>query len=212
MITYYDYPATLSGLQSSQTMLVNDPKADTTFKTIEMAAVKRQSQGWQFSVAYTATKKNLPFSQYLPFNPNAEINVADRTWEWTTKVSGAYTFAHGIIASANFENRSGAPQARQVLFTGGQQVRSIVLNVEPIGSRRLPSTNMLDFRAGKKFRLAKGGSLEARVDVFNAMNINTVTSRILRSGSTFLLPSQLGGVLQSIELPRILQLGVSYDF
>ena len=211
-VTYYDYPASLSGRQFAGTMLVNDPRADATYKTIEVASVKRLSQGWQFSTAFTATKQNVPFAQYLPFNPNVEINSANRTWEWTTKASGAYTFPYSIIGSANFELRSGAAQARQVLFTGGRQIRSIVVNVEPLGSLRLPSTKLLDFRAGKRFALGTGRSLELRVDFFNALNFNTVTARVLRSGSTFLLPSQLGGSLQSIQLPRILQVGLSYEF
>jgi hypothetical protein len=132
--------------------------------------------------------------------------------EWTGKISESYTFPHAIVASANFDHRSGAPQARQVLFTGGQQIRSIVLNVEPIGSLRLPSTKLLDVRVGKRFSLGGARSLELRADVYNALNINTVTSRILRSGSTFLLPSQLGGTQQSIILPRVVQLGVSFSF
>jgi len=181
--TYYDYPSSLSGRQFAGTMLINDPNADYTYKTIELSSSKRLSKSWQLMIAYTATKKDVPFSPRLAYNPNAEINIADRTWEWTTKISGAYTFPHGIVASANFENRSGEPQARQVLFTGGTQIRSIVLNVEPLGTLRLPSTNLLNLRAGKRFHMGTKRSLEVRADVFNAMNVDTVTSRILRSGS-----------------------------
>ena len=127
-------------------------------------------------------------------------------------MSGAYTFLYGIVGSANFEHRSGTPQARQVLFRGGQSIPTIVLNVEPIGTRRLPSIDMLAVRAGKRFSVGGSRSLELRADVFNALNVNTTTVRVLRSGSTFLLPSQLGGAVQSIVLPRMLQLGATYEF
>jgi carboxypeptidase family protein/TonB-dependent receptor-like protein len=215
-ITYYDYPAALRGRAFAGTMLINDPNADSNFKTIEVAATKRLTQGWQLLAAYTATKTNMPFAPRLAFNPNAEIFTADNTWEWTGKVSGAYTFPYGILASTNFEHRSGAPQARQVLFTGGQAIRSIVLNVEPIGSLRLPSTNMLDVRVAKRFSLGTGRPLELRADVYNALNINTTVTRVLRSGPDFLrtggLASAAATAVQAIIYPRILQIGVSYDF
>jgi hypothetical protein len=105
------------------------------------------------------------------------------------------------------------PQARQVLFTGGQAIRSIVSNVEPIGSLRLPSTNLLDVRVGKRFSVGTGRTLELRADVFNALNINTTKIRNVRSGSTFLIPTTVfGSATGSIVEPRILQLGVSFFF
>jgi carboxypeptidase family protein len=224
--TYYDYPASLAGRRFAGTMLVNDPNADSNFKTIEVAATRRLSQGWQLMTAYTATKMNIPFTDRLAnpaasapivaFNPNLEINTAVRSWEWTGKISGAYTLPYAIIASANFEHRSGAPQARQVLFTGGRQIRSIVLNVEPIGSLRLPSTNLVDVRATKRVPLGAGRALDLRVDVFNALNINTVVGRNVQSGSSFLAliggTSALGAGASSIVTPRILQLGASFTF
>jgi len=166
--------------------------------------------------AYTATKSHIPFNPRLAFNPNAEIFADNRTWEWTGKVSGAYAFPYEILASANFEHRSGAPQARQVLFTGGRQIRSIVLNVEPLGSIRLPSTNLLDVRAARRFRLGGARSLELRADVFNLLNINTPVVRVVRSGPSYLLPAQelflAGSAPRIIMEPRILQLGASFSF
>jgi hypothetical protein len=204
-----------TGRAFAGTMVVNDPRADSSFKTIEVASIKRLSQSWQFSASYTATKSNLPFASRLAFNPNVEINTADLRWEWTGEVSGAYTFPYAIIASANYEYRSGAPQARKVLFTGGRTVRSLVVNVEPIGSLRLPSTNLLDIRVGKRFSLGAARSLELRADIYNALNINTTVTRVLRSGPEFLktgVPSASGTVVQAIVLPRIAQLGASFGF
>lgn len=212
-LTYFDYPASLAGRRFAGTMLINDPRADSNFRTIEVAATKRLSQGWQLMTSYTATKANLPFVEKLPYNPNAEINVADRTWEWSGKVSAAYTFPLAIVTSINYEHRSGAPQARQVLLTGGQQIRSVVVNAEPLGSLRLPSTNLLDVRAGKRFSLGGSRSVEVRADVFNALNINTVLQRNLRSGATFLAPAGTGiESAQAIVTPRIVMLGATVAF
>jgi hypothetical protein len=100
-----------------------------------------------------------------------------------------------------------------VQFTGGQAIRTIVVNVEPVGSLRLPATNLVDVRAGKRFTLGSARSLELRADVYNILNINTTTIRNLRSGSTYLIPTTVFGVATgSIILPRILQLGASFYF
>ena len=104
-----------------------------------------------------------------------------------------------------FEHRSGNPQARTVLFRGGAQIPSITVPVEPIGSIRLPNLDLLDLRVEKRFRLTKGQSLAVRVNVFNAMNINTVTTRVVRSGATYLFPT-------AIVLPRIFDFSASYSF
>ena len=219
-LTYYDYPANLRGRAFAGTMLINDPRADQTFKTIEVAGTKRLAQGWQFMAAYSATKSHVPFpatSTRIPYNPNAEINVANNTWEWMAKFSGAYDFPLGIVGSASFEHQSGEPQARQVLLTGGTAIRSLVVNAEPIGSIRLPNMNLLNIRAAKRVSLGAARSVEVRADVYNATNINTTITRVLRSGAEYLktgTPNTAGGtgVIQAIVLPRIAQLGATFSF
>jgi hypothetical protein len=63
---------------------------------------------------------------------------------------------------------------------------------------------------------AQGAAAPAGIvgaDVFNALNVNTVTSRIVRSGATYLLTAEPGGSASgSILLPRILQIGASFSF
>jgi hypothetical protein len=207
-ITYYAYPSSLAGSAFSQTMLINDPNADQTYKSFELAASKRLSNHWQFNASYSATKKHIPFGSDPPFNanPNAEINTANQTWEWETKLSGAYQLPGGVTASANFQNISGNPFARQVLFTApGTTVPSLVVNVEPIAARRLPSQNLLDLRAEKTIRLPGNQRVTARVTVFNSLNANTALTLQQQSGSTFLQPT-------SIIPPRVVEIGVSYAF
>lgn len=210
MITYYDYPANLAGRQFAGTMLINDDRAESNYKTIEVAGTKRLSRGWQVMAAYTATKSDVPFSRaaydpQAPNNPNGEIFTANHTWDWLAKISGAYTFPFGIIGSANFYHQSGDPQARQARFTGGRQIQALVVNVEPLGSIRLPNVNLLDLRAAKRINLGGGRALEVRADVFNAANVNTTTSRVLRSGPDYLR-------VQAIVPPRVVQFGATFTF
>jgi hypothetical protein len=166
--------------------------------TFEVAAVKRMSQNWQLMASYSATKKNIPFADSLAFNPNAEIFNSDNSWEWLGKLSGSFILRYGIIPSFNFQHRSGDALARQVRFTGGSAVPNIVVNVEPIGSLRLPHINLLDVSVEKRFALPQreGMELAVKMDVFNVTNINDATVMNVRSGATFLEPT-------SIVLPRI---------
>jgi hypothetical protein len=204
-LTYYDYPAELAGLRFQKLTWFNPPGNDQTFATLEFAATKRLSRGWQLMASYSATKINTPFQTESAYNPNAEINVADHTWEWSGKASSAYIFPRGVTLSVNYNNLSGTPQARQVLLRGGKQVPSLMVNAEPVGSIRLPSTNLLDVRAEKSFRLTSTRRVLARVNVYNALNTSTVTARSVLAGAKYLLPT-------AIIPPRILEFSGSYSF
>ena len=138
-------------------------------------------------------------------NPNQALNTANNTREWQVKMSGAYNLPFDILASANYDIRSGAPQARQVLHTGGQTIRSIVLNVEPLGSFYLPNTHELDVRAAKRVNLGGARSVELRFDIYNALNKSTVRTWTLQSGADYLRPV-------TIMFPRILQVGATFTF
>jgi hypothetical protein len=222
-ITYYEYPASLAGASFANTMYTNSAAADSTFKTIEIALTRRPSQGWQVGVSYSSTWLDNPINcsdtgvglgntnatVWYPVrcanNPNQAFNTANNTREWQTKISGAYNLPYDILASANYDIRSGAPQARQVLFTGGQTIRSVVLNVEPLGSFYLPNTHELDVRAAKRVNLGGARSVELRFDIYNALNKSTVRTQNLQSGANYLRPV-------TIMFPRILQVGATFTF
>jgi hypothetical protein len=219
-ITFWEYPTSLAGAKFERFTLVNDPNADQTFKSFEIAAFKRMSNGWQFLASYAATKRNVPImsspsgSEFNSnvvsgdLNPNAEINTADREWEWLGKVSGAYMFPARVMASANFEHRGGYPWARQVRFSGangGRTITSITLNAEPVGTRRLPNTNQLDLRLEKTFTLRAGQKIGLQMNVFNVLNSNGILSVVRISGATFMRPT-------AILPPRIAEFSVSYSF
>ncbi len=205
VITYYDYPAALAGRLFQQPTLFNPPGQDQTYKSFELTGSKRLSRGWQFMAAYSATKINAPFPDVATYDPNAEIFTANNTWEWSGKVSGTYLFRYGLTAAAFFDHRSGTPGARQVLFTGGKQIPSLLVNVEPVGTRRLPNTNTLDLRLEKTLRPARGGRVTVRLNVYNALNVNTVNAWTLQSGASFLKAT-------AYIPPRFFEFGASYNF
>ena len=105
----------------------------------------------------------------------------------------------------NFDSRSGTKQARQVLFRGGRQIPTIVLNVAPIGTLNLPTIHTLDLRAEKTFSILARHKLTARVNLYNSLNADTITTWTVRSGASYLKPT-------AILPPRVFELSASYAF
>ena len=126
LITYFEFPRALAGAQFERFMWINDPNADQSYKSFEMAFVKRLSDRWQLNASYSATKKNLPMgargsatnagimdlATIGDYNPNTEIFTLDRTWDWDGKLTGAYIFPADVMLSANFHHTSGDAYAR----------------------------------------------------------------------------------------------------
>jgi hypothetical protein len=216
-ITYFEYPSAIAGQRFQRVTWLTDPNADQDFRSFEVATFRRFSGGWQYSASLTATRKHVPFVNGLvpsegnsavrggEFTPNAEIFQTDNTWERTGKASATYQIPWGgLLVSANFEHRQGAPWARQVRFTGGVTIPAIVLNVEPIGSQRMDDINLLDLRVQKSIALA-AQRVVVRINVFNALNTNAVTGLTQRAGASYRRPT---GIIP----PRIVELSASYSF
>lgn len=188
---------------------MNDDKANSSFKTLEFQVARRYAQNWQFRASYSATKKDIPLTTNVGNNqtgffntqdPNAEIFVADNTWEWIFRSGGSSLFPYSILASANFSHESGVAWARRVELSGGRQVPTLVVNVEPIGTRRLDNLNLLDLRGEKRFSVGNGQQLVARLNLYNAFNRPTVLGVQMLSGPRF-------NTVTSIVSPRILEWG-----
>jgi len=205
-LTYYDYPAQFAGTKYELNMLTT-PAGETnqTFKTIEIGATKRLTNRWHFLASYSATKKHIPVAENAFVDPNTVINTIDNTWEWIGRISGAYILPYQVTISANMENRSGDTGARTVLLSGGTRIPTLVVNAAPIGTLNLPAIRSLDLRAEKAFRLNKGQRLTARINVYNSLNANTVTSWTTRSGTAF---KRATAILPA----RIFEVSASYAF
>lgn len=214
LITYYEYPASLAGIAFQKPWIVNDDRANSTFKTVEFQVARRYAENWQARVSYSATKKNIPLVTNVGNNttgfsntqdPNAEIFASDNTWEWIFRAGGSYLFRYGILGSVNFSHESGAPWARRVEFGGGRQIPTLVVNVEPIGTRRLDNLNLLDLRGEKRFSVGSGQEFVLRLNLYNVLNQPTVLGVQPLSGPRF-------NTVTSIVSPRVLEWGLSYVF
>ena len=209
LLTYWDYPAALRGRNFEKFMIINDPKSSERHTAIDLQVQKRISDNWQFLASYTVTMNDAvighPLNRAAEYNPNAEINTGDQSTQRTFRVSGFYRLPYGIAASANFNSESGAPQSRQVLLRGGAQIPTFVINTDPLGTLKLPTTSYVDLRLDKSFEVLERQRLTLRVNFFNLLNANTTQTWNQRAGPTYLYPTL-------ILRPRLMEFGVQYAF
>jgi hypothetical protein len=220
-ITYYEFSPAYAGRAFQQPMLVNTPNHEK-YTSYEIEASKRLDRRWSLMASYSASHIDIPFWQntagtgndftdpglqvYLSTSdPNAEINTRYDLWEWQGQASGAYFFPGGLLVSANYVARSGRPYARTMLATGGKQIPSLVVRVEPIGAERTPTIQAAAFRVEKPFSLAKGQKIALRMNVYNLTNANTALTLTQQSGASYQVPL-------TIASPRIVEFGVNYTF
>lgn len=213
-ITYYEYPLSFAGARFEAPMIVNDSKANKTYRTVEVAVAKRLSNRWQLMASYTATRIHDPLPTNVgggtspAFNtqdPNAEIFAADETWETGGLLSGAYVFPREVFVSGILRHQSGTALARTVNFRGGRTIPNITLKVEPLGASKLPDINAVDLRAEKRISLGGDRRVAVRFNVYNVLNNNVVTARAMLSGSNF-------GKATAILAPRMFELSAAYSF
>jgi outer membrane receptor protein involved in Fe transport len=203
--TYYDYAPAYKGPAFEQSTAINTPGYTNSYNNIEAGIDKRLSNNWQMLASFLGTKRNVWISG-IPQTPNDNFFPKDETWERTFRVAGSYQAPLGIVASAMYEYQNGTATARTVLFkTGLTQLASLTLRMEPLGSERLPATNLVSLRAEKRFQMANRRRLSLQFDVYNALNTNAATTVSYASGPTF-------GAISAILPPRVARVGMTYTF
>ena len=221
MLPIKTFPHALAGLSNQVPMLINDSKSNARYTSMELAASRRLANRWMLQASYSATKLNVPYVtnsmitsgsacigcvDLTTFDPNAEIFGANHTWDYLTRLSGYYQLPYGVSAAVNYENRSNTRWARTQTFPNVPEIGTIVLRVEPIGSRKLPNTNLMNLRFEKALRgLAPGHKVAVRINMYNALNVNTPLTVQQNTGATF------NNVLTYVP-PRIMEFGLVYTY
>ena len=150
------------------------------------------------------------------------INVGTSTAAYdqphSFKLLGSYQAPWGINLGANFQALSGLPRDRTLNVALAQGTTAY--RVEPRGTYRYDFLNLLSFRADKRVKLGTTAiSVVGEVhNVLNeAANQNSVGSltRNFASQAAFdaaRLSTSYFGRVQEIIAPRILKLGVKFEF
>ncbi len=172
LFTYYEFPELAAAPRFEEFMPINDPNADQSYKSIEVAAVKRLANRWQFMASYSATKKDHPhlFPTWQLHRtstlghrrrglhiPTTRSTAPINTWDWDAKLLGRVHLPgrrDGVARTSTIRAATRSPG--RCSSRAGVTIPDIVLNVEPIGSQRLPNLNLLTLRVEKSFRAADG--------------------------------------------------------
>jgi Carboxypeptidase regulatory-like domain/TonB dependent receptor-like, beta-barrel len=196
-------------------ILTNPPGLYRQYNGLEFFANKQFSRNVSLSGSlvlskltgnYFSNTLGPPVSLLLD-DPNYLINrndrlMTDRTVSW--KVVGTYLFPWGFNTGFYFRHESGNTWTPTTTVTGLNQ-GPVGIFLEPSGSRRLPSRNLLDMRVEKEFPISSG-QLRLTLDVFNVFN----SSYVLGVDSGYLSPNF--GQPTDYNQPRQIQVGVRYTF
>jgi hypothetical protein len=174
---------------------------------------KQLSNNYSFLVSFDADYRDINDND--PRNPNEALygpgagtgaNTYARagdSWNYAFRMSGTYQLPWGLMYASSLNAQSGDYYFREV------QIRdslNTLITIRPESQAgRYEWVKIWDNRISKRFALAWGHSIEAQLDVFNTLNVNTVTAQTNRNGSTYLRPTE-------IIAPRVARVGVRYRF
>lgn len=125
---------------------------------------------------------------------------------WATSVNGVYEFRHQITFGAAVTGREGyiIPYYRRVNSRDGFGNKRVLIG--DFDQFRLPNLWDVDLRVAKSFALMRGTGLEVSVDLFNALNAQTILWREDR------LALSTTNRIQEMQSPRIVRLGARLSF
>jgi hypothetical protein len=184
------------------------------YKTIEVALNKRFSNRWSMvaGFGYTWTREhntgygeNTVSPSYFPNSPN-DTSLHEFTG-WGFKTHGTYDAPYGIRISPIFRYQSGVPYGRTATVTASAASGAFysgTILLEPVGTRRMPSINILDVRVEKIVNISRT-KLRLFLDVFNILNSSAPERISFQTGSAFEAP-------QIILAPRVMRVGFRFDW
>jgi hypothetical protein len=180
---------------------------------------KQFSNKYSFLVSFDTDYRDL--RDNAPRNPNEELygsqdgNISNvnlgtgnyqkamPSWNYALRLSGTYALPWGLTYASSLNAQSGDYFVREIQIRDGAGA-SVVIRTEPQAGR-YGWTKIWDNRVSKRIKTWGNQSIEAELNVYNTLNVNTITEQNNRSGGSYLEPEE-------IIAPRILRVGVKYRF
>jgi hypothetical protein len=203
------------------------------YKGLELSVTKRMSNRWQMMGSYVWSRLDGDFI-LDPTNPNDLVDSVRTGRAPTTvvgatatpndqphafKLLGSYQAPFGINLGANYQALSGLPRDRTLSVPLAQG--TTLFRVEQRGVYRYDFLNLLSLRADKSFRFGRSARASFIAELHNVLNqsanqnsVGTQT-RNFASQTAFdaaRLTTSYFGRVQEIIAPRILKLGVKFEF
>lgn len=187
----------------------------------EISVYRRFANNWQFVGSYTAGAQKESFApgtlnqlanNTLPTPQDADKRtgrVIHASKPHILKLMGSYALPRNITVSGNYAYTSGDRYTRTVnsasTGVGGLTQGNITVLATPRGEHHYDALHLLDARLAYDVRFRGVRSVQFAFDMFNLLNVNTVTSQSNQSGASF------GRVLDFVP-PRVFRVGARVTF
>ena len=221
-ITFYELDASKTGL--SPNFLTTRDGFEHEYRGFEFTLHRRLASNWQFMGSLTVGEQSENYGPGSFANPDRAISgaqfpinnpelvdgtrVANST-PYLVKLLGTYQAGFGLNLSGFYQYISGNNFTRTVNSQAALGRSLNQGNVRQFAGERngenWEGANVLDLRAAYDLSLGDLGVLALQFDVFNALNINTITNTQTLSGGAF------GRVLAFVP-PRIFRVGAKLRF
>jgi hypothetical protein len=194
------------------------------YRGLELSLGKRMSNRWQLMGSYVWSR--LDGDRVLDFtDPNNRLPFmvtgrGSNDQPHAFKLLGSYQAPWGITLGANYQALSGLPRDRNItpsLTQGG----STAYTVENRGTYRQDSLSLLSLRGDKRFRFGGQHAIAIIAEVHNALNSHAGQNSFGTATQSFASQAAFDaarkgtsyfGRVQEIVAPRILKVGVRFEF
>jgi hypothetical protein len=175
---------------------------------------KQYANNWSFLFSFDTDYRDL--SDNAPRNPNEALHGpqdggtgtgsyghrAD-SWNYAMRLSGTYMLPWNITFASSLLAQSGDYFFREVQIRDALGT-NVLIRVDPQAGR-YEWTKIWDNRLSKRIKTFGSQTLEGEINVYNTLNLNTITGQTNRNGSTYLQPTD-------IIAARVMKIGVKYRF
>ncbi len=209
-VRFYNLIPAFNGLQDN--VFDNQDALDTTFNGVEITASKRLRDRWQLLAGLTLGKNEGGVLTGDLNDPNNALNfpqgIEGTDSAFAFRLSGSYVAPYGINVSGSVILNDGYPYQSAYAVTRtvfpSLTRSSQTVRLTRRGDERLPDVAMVDFRLSRTFRV-NDRRITPMFEIFNLSNADTVVGYNANVGSSYLRPTE-------ILSPRLLRLGISFDF
>ncbi len=210
-LVFYEISAAKRAL--SPNFITTRPGHSRDYRGIELTGYRRMTGRWQLVTSLTIGSQREYFNEGSFQNPQ-DIDLihgtrTDTSLPYVGKIMGSYILPWEITVSGFYQYLSGRPFTRTVnsasaLGRNLNQGNVVVLTGER-HAESLDPLHLLDLRVGYELPALQGARVSLVLDIFNALNVNTVNNMSALSGPAY------ARVLDFVP-PRILRFGARVRF
>ena len=208
-VTVYNLDPALRGV--FDVVYANEPEHDAVFNGVDVTFNKRMSNRWMLmgGLSLGDTVGDIYGAGADLNNPNYQFRRGVNTYDIPVsfKAFGLYELPYQLQLSASAQHFTGFPEVTTVRVSGNTVALTQVaqtLTVEPRGTTRRESVNMVDISLRRSFVNGRY-QVTPVLDIFNLFNNAAIAARVTTLGSAYQR-------VRDIQRGRLIKFGLNVDF